>query len=111
MEEGFADSMFHTSRRSLSPTRSRIRSPSPTRRQLSSTPRVDDTLANHQEKFLVRHKDEKILENRDFSSFTRPKPRRSRSKSPTRRARSTSPTRLGQSSRLGMSAVEPLPCK
>ncbi|XP_020894817.1 spermatogenesis associated 6-like protein isoform X2 [Exaiptasia diaphana] len=36
-------------------------------------------------------------------------PRRSRSKSPTRRPRSTSPTRLGQSSRLGMSAVEPLP--
>ncbi|KAK3722101.1 hypothetical protein QZH41_019848 [Actinostola sp. cb2023] len=109
MEEGFTDSMFQTSRRLLSPTRLRTmsRSPSPTRRQFSSTPRVDDTLANHQEQFLVRQKDDKLLESRDFGSFTRPKSRRSRSKSPTRRARSTSPTR--QLSRLGMSAVEPLP--
>ena len=79
------------------------RSPSPSRRKLTSTPlpRPDDTLANHNKPFLVRHKDEGLLENRDFSSFTRPKPRRS--KSPTRRPRSSSP------SRLGMSSVQPLP--
>ena len=79
------------------------RSPSPSRRNLASTPRPDDTVVNHKKPFLVRHKEENLLENRDFSSFVRPKPRRSRSKSPTRRPRSTSP------SRLGMSSVQPLP--
>ena len=81
------------------------RSPSPSRRKLTSTPRPDDTLVNHNKPFLVRHKDDKLLENRNFSSFARPKPRRTRSKSPTRRPRSTSPSRLGSSS------VQPLPGK
>ena len=99
-------SMFNASRRSISPKRSlrRSRSLSPSRRQLTSTPRPDDTLANHKKHFLVRKKDEKLLENRDFGSFTRPKPRRS--KSPTRRPRSVSPSR----SLLGSSMIEPLPC-
>ena len=79
------------------------RSPSPSRRKLTSTPRPDDTLVNHNKPFLVRHKDDKLLENRNFGSFARPKPRRTRSKSPTRRPRSTSPSRLGSSS------VQPLP--
>ncbi|XP_029179504.2 spermatogenesis-associated protein 6-like isoform X2 [Acropora millepora] len=80
-----------------------LRSPSPSRLNLRSLPRPDDTVVNHKKPFLVHHKDSQLLENRDFGSFIRPKPRRSRSKSPTRRPRSTSP------SRLGMSTVEPLP--
>ena len=91
-------------RRSLSPKR-RPRSLSPSRRMLTSSPRPDDTVVNHNKNFLVRKKDDKLLENRDFSSFTRPKPRRSRS--PTRRPRSASPSR----SMMGSSMIEPLPCK
>eukprot|EP00794_Sanderia_malayensis_P012193 gene12193-13449_t len=55
-------------------------------------------------KFLVKRKDDKILENRNFSSFTRPKPRRSRS--PTRSRRSMSPNK---SFGLGSAIVESLP--
>lgn len=81
------------------------RSPSPSRRKLTSTPRPDDTVVNHKKPFLVRHKDNSLLENRDFSSFARPKPRRTRSKSPTRRPRSTSPSRLGTSSVLPLPGI------
>lgn len=107
VDDVLTNSTFTTSQQSISPTGSKqvSRSPSPSRRKLTSTPlpRPDDTLATHNKPFLVPHKDEGLLENRDFSSFTRPKPRRSRSKSPTRRPRSSSP------SRLGMSSVQPLP--
>ncbi|XP_032229584.1 uncharacterized protein LOC5505260 isoform X1 [Nematostella vectensis] len=109
LEEPLTDSMLRASRRSISPSRSRSptrthsrsRSISPKRRSFTTTPRADDTLANHSGHFLVRRKDEKLLESRDFGSFTRPKPRRS--KSPVRRPRSVSPSRLGNST------VEPLP--
>lgn len=49
------------------------------------------TPTQHRSEFVVRHKDDKLLENRDFSTFMNPKPRRSRS--PTRRSRSTSPSK------------------
>ncbi|XP_028405873.1 serine/arginine repetitive matrix protein 1-like isoform X1 [Dendronephthya gigantea] len=51
---------------------------------------ADETIHNNSE-FVVRHKDDKLLENRDFSTFINPKPRRSRS--PTRRSRSLSPSK------------------
>ena len=102
VDDLLTNSTFSTSRRSISPSGSKhmSRSPSPSRRKLTSTPRPDDTVVNHKKPFLVRHKDNNLLENRDFSSFARPKPRRTRSKSPTRRPRSTSPSRLGTSSVL-----------
>ncbi|XP_068735934.1 spermatogenesis-associated protein 6-like isoform X1 [Montipora capricornis] len=105
VDDVLTNSTPSVSRRSISPSRSKhlLRSPSPSRRNLTSLPRPDDTVVNHKTPFLVRHKDTNLLENRDFTSFVRPKPRQSRSKSPTRRPRSTSP------SRLGMSSVQPLP--
>ncbi|XP_020627625.1 spermatogenesis-associated protein 6-like isoform X1 [Orbicella faveolata] len=106
VDDLLTNSTFSTSRRSISPLGSKhmSRSPSPSRRKLTSTPRPDDTVVNHKKPFLVRHKDNSLLENRDFSSFARPKPRRTRSKSPTRRPRSTSPSRLGTSSVLPLPA-------
>lgn len=102
VDDLLTNSTFSTSRRSISPSGSKrmLRSPSPSRRKFTSTPRPDDTVVNHKKPFLVRHKDNNLLENRDFSSFDRPKPRRTRSRSPTRRPRSTSPSRLGTSSVL-----------
>ena len=50
----------------------------------------EEETAEHSSEFVVRHKDDKLLENRDFSTFINPKPRRSRS--PTRRSRSVSPS-------------------
>ena len=102
VDDLLTNSTFSTSRRSISPSGSKrmSRSPSPSRRKFTSTPRPDDTVVNHKKPFLVRHKDNNLLENRDFSSFDRPKPRRTRSRSPSRRPRSTSPSRLGTSSVL-----------
>ena len=107
VDDLLTNSTFSTSRRSISPSGSKhvSRSPSPSRRKLTSAPRPDDTVVNHKKPFLVRHKDNSLLENRDFSSFARPKPRRTRSKSPTRRPRSTSPSRLGTSSVLPLPGI------
>ncbi|XP_067047674.1 spermatogenesis-associated protein 6-like isoform X2 [Acropora muricata] len=105
VDDVLTNGTHNASLQSISPPASKVmlRSPSPSRRNLRSLPRPDDTVVNHKKPFLVHHKDSQLLENRDFGSFIRPKPRHSRSKSPTRRPRSTSP------SRLGMSTVEPLP--
>jgi hypothetical protein len=54
----------------------------------------EEDTAEHNSEFVVRHKDDKLLENRDFSTFINPKPRRSRS--PTRRSRSVSPSKRSQ---------------
>ncbi len=56
--------------------------------------RSDEATTQHDSEFVVRHKDDKLLENRDFSTFNNPKPRRSRS--PTRRPRSVSPSKRFQ---------------
>lgn len=92
-EELFSETFVNTtSRRSLSPSRSFLSSTKRSQsaeRAKSPGPRPDETVAQHNNHFLVTHKDDKLLGNRDFSTFKNPKPRRSRS--PTRRARSSSP--------------------
>ena len=52
----------------------------------------DLTAAGNSADFLVRRKDDQMLSNRDFHSFTNPKPRRSASPNRSMR-RSVSPTR------------------
>ena len=62
--------------------------------------------------FSIRRKDDNLLSNRDFSTFIRPKARRSTSptrspKSPKHRSVSPAPARKA----LGNSTVESIPCK
>lgn len=65
-----------------------------------------DTENNNDTEFVIRRKDDKVLSNRDFSTYTRPKPRRSAS--PTRRTkRSTSPSRIKRD--IGNASREPIP--
>ncbi|XP_065062894.1 spermatogenesis-associated protein 6-like isoform X1 [Rhopilema esculentum] len=95
--------LYSTSGASLRRSISRSRSVSPVRlsRSMSSS---ELKTADHDSSFLVKRKDDKSLQNRDFSSFIRPKPRRS--KSPTRTRRAVSPN---ASFGLGSATVEPLP--
>ncbi|XP_046839232.1 spermatogenesis associated 6-like protein isoform X2 [Xenia sp. Carnegie-2017] len=73
---------------------SKSRSPSNRSRSPPKLGQAGEDSAQHNSEFVVRHKDDKMLENRDFSTFINPKPRRSRS--PTRRSRSLSPSKRSQ---------------
>ena len=65
-----------------------------------------ETENNNDTEFVIRRKDDKVLSNRDFSTYTRPKPRRS--VSPTRRTkRSASPSRIKRD--IGNASREPIP--
>ena len=61
-----------------------------------------------QEDFVIRRKDDKTLSNRDFSTYTNPKPRRSVSPSRSLARRSASPSR-SKSLVKGNATVEALP--
>ena len=74
----------------LNSSRSRTNRSSRSPRKL----KYEEETAERSSEFVVRHKDDKLLENRDFSTFINPKPRRSRS--PTRRSRSVSPSKRSQ---------------
>ena len=64
-----------------------------------------DTENNNDTEFVIRRKDDKVLSNRDFSTYTRPKPRRS--VSPTRRTKRSTSSRIKRD--IGNASREPIP--